>query len=81
MDASSAASKYPGPHSMISLWLFLLLGVVVVVILGTILQRLGRMIGGCLSIGIVVVVVLVGAYMLFTGTALCDVPVFGRTIC
>jgi hypothetical protein len=66
---------------MISLWLFLLLGVVVVVILGAILQRLGRMIGGCLSIGIVVAVVLVGAYMLFTETTFCDVPVLGRPMC
>jgi len=65
---------------MMQLWLLLLIGVVVVVILGTILQRLGRMVGGCLSIGVVLLGVIVGAYMLVTGAAFCDIPVVGSFI-
>ena len=66
---------------MIQLWLLLIVGVVVVVILGTILQRLGRMVGGCLCIALVMVGVMIGAYMLFTGSAFCDVPVIGESVC
>jgi len=66
---------------MMQLWLLLLIGVVVVVILGTILQRLGRMVGGCFWMVFVVASVIVGTYMLFTGTAFCDVPVVGKSVC
>ena len=81
MDDSSATRQCARVNSMMQLWLLLLIGVVVVVILGTILQRLGRMVGGCFWMVFVVASVIVGTYMLFTGTAFCDVPVVGKSVC
>ena len=66
---------------MIHLWILLLIGVVVVVIVGAVLQRLGRMVGGCVCAVFVVVSFTLGAYMLFTGTAFCNIPVLGRRMC
>jgi CHASE2 domain-containing sensor protein len=81
MDASPDTRKCARVNPMIPLWLLLIVGVVVVVILGTILQRLGRMVGGCLCIALVVIGVVIGAYMLFTGAAFCDVPLIGESVC
>ena len=66
---------------MIGLWVLLLIGVVVVVILGAILQRIGRMVGGCVCTVLVIMGITLGAYMLFTGTTFCDVPALGRAMC
>jgi hypothetical protein len=66
---------------MMHLWMLLLIGVILVVILGAVLQRLGRMVGGCFCLVFVVASVIVGTYMLFTGTAFCDVPIVGKSVC
>ena len=47
MDDSSAARECTRFNSMTHLWMLLLMGVIVVVIVGAVLQRLGRMVGGC----------------------------------
>ena len=81
MDDSSTTRECAGLNSMMHLWMLLLIGVIVVVILGAILQRLGRMVGGCVCAVFVVVSFTLGAYMLFTGTSFCNIPVLGRRMC
>ena len=81
MDDSSAARECTRFNSMTHLWMLLLMGVIVVVIVGAVLQRLGRMVGGCFWMVFVVASLIVGTYMLFTGAAFCDVPVVGKSVC